>query len=78
MKKILFLGYNRDQTSLIDKIQLHKKNWSVKQTEKKIDLNLAQKFFDRNIHSDQLETILTLTINNKLELINNVTKEFYK
>lgn len=40
--------------------------------------NLAQKFFDRNIHSDQLETILTLTINNKLELINNVTKEFYK
>tara|TARA_B100002051_G_C16631353_1_gene583450 strand:- start:503 stop:1117 length:615 start_codon:yes stop_codon:yes gene_type:complete len=44
MKKILFLGYNRDQTSLIDKIQLHKKNWSVEQTEKKIDLNLAQKF----------------------------------
>ena len=44
MKKILFLGYNRDQTSLIDKIQLHKKNWSVEQTEKKIDLNLDQKF----------------------------------
>ena len=49
MKKILFLGYNRDQTSLIDKIQLHKKNWSVEQTEKKIDLNLAQNFIQLSL-----------------------------
>ena len=39
--------------------------------------NLAQNFFDRNMHSDQLETILTLTINNKPELVNSVTEEFY-
>ena len=44
MKKILFLGYNSDQTSLIDKIKLHKKNWIIKQTQKKIDLNTAKKF----------------------------------
>jgi len=44
MKKILFLGYNSDQTSLIDKIKFHKKNWSIKQTQKKIDLNTAKKF----------------------------------
>ena len=44
MKKILFLGYNSDQTSLIDKIKFHKKNWSVKQTQKKIDINTAKKF----------------------------------
>ena len=44
MKKILFLGYNNDQTSLIDKIKFHKKNWSVKQTQKKIDINTAKKF----------------------------------
>ncbi len=44
MKKILFLGYNSDETSLIDKIKLHKKNWSVEQTQKKIDLNTAKKF----------------------------------
>ena len=42
MKKILFLGYNSDQTSLIDKIKFHKKNWSIKQTQKKIDLNTAK------------------------------------
>ena len=44
MKKILLLGYNSDQTSLIDKIKLHKKNWIIKQTQKKIDLNTAKKF----------------------------------
>ena len=44
MKKILFLGYNSEQTSLIDKIQFHKKKWSVKQTQKKINLNTAKKF----------------------------------
>ena len=44
MKKILLLGYNSDQTSLIDKIKFHKKNWSVKQTQKKIDINTAKKF----------------------------------
>ncbi len=40
--------------------------------------NLAKKKFDRNIHSDQLETILTLVINNKPQLVNEVTKHFYK
>jgi glycosyltransferase involved in cell wall biosynthesis len=39
--------------------------------------NLAKKFFDRNIHIDQLEKIFTLTINNKLNLVNDVTKDFY-
>ena len=39
--------------------------------------NLAKKLFDRKIHIDQLETILTLTINNKLNLVNDVTKDFY-
>ena len=40
--------------------------------------NLAKKNFDRNIHSDQLETILTLVINNKFKLVSEVTKHFYK
>jgi len=44
MKKILFLGYNSEQTSLIDKVQFHKKKWSVKHTQKKIDINTAKKF----------------------------------
>ena len=44
MKKILFLGYNSDQTSLIEKIKFHKKNWFIKQTQKKIDFNTAEKF----------------------------------
>jgi glycosyltransferase involved in cell wall biosynthesis len=40
--------------------------------------NLAKKNFDRNIHTDQLETIFTLAINNKFKLVNEVTKHFYK
>ena len=36
MKKILFLGYNRDQTSLIDKIQLHKKIGVLNKQKKKL------------------------------------------
>jgi len=44
MKKILFLGYNSEQTSLIDKTRFHKKEWSVTQTQKKINLNTAKKF----------------------------------
>ena len=44
MKKILFIGYNNKQTELISKIQLHKKNWSLEQTDKKIDLEVAKKF----------------------------------
>ena len=44
MQKILFLGYNNEQTSLIGKVKFHKKKWSVKQTQKKIDLNTAKKF----------------------------------
>jgi len=44
MKKILFLGYNNNQTSLIDKVKFHNKKWIVEHTEKKIDLNTAKKF----------------------------------
>ena len=44
MKKILFIGYNNKLTKLISKIQLHKKNWSLEQTDKKIDLEVAKKF----------------------------------
>lgn len=44
----------------------------------KVSKSLAEKFFDRNIHSDQLETVLTLAINNKLDLVNEVTRNFYK
>jgi len=43
MQKILFLGYNNEQTSLIDKVKFHNKKWSVKQTQKKINLNTAKK-----------------------------------
>ena len=44
MKKILFLGYNKNKTSLIDAIKFHKKNWTIKQINKKIDLKTAKKF----------------------------------
>ena len=32
MKKILFLGYNKNKTSLIEKINTNSKKWSIKQT----------------------------------------------
>ena len=53
MKKILFLGYNSEQTSLIDKIQFHKKKWSVKQTQKEINLNKPKIKYkvEKNIHN---------------------------
>ena len=44
MRKILFLGYNHEQTSLIDKIKFYKKEWHIKQTNKKINLITAKKF----------------------------------
>jgi glycosyltransferase involved in cell wall biosynthesis len=40
--------------------------------------NLAIKYFNRDMHVDQLETVLTLTINNKLHLVSEVTRKFYK
>ena len=40
--------------------------------------NLAKKFFNRKLHILQLEKILHLTINNKSEFTEEVTKEFYK
>ena len=42
MKKILFLGNNNEQKPLIDKIKLYKKEWIIKQTHNKIDLNTAK------------------------------------
>ena len=39
--------------------------------------NLGKKFFDRNIHVQQLEEILILTQNNKPELVHKVTNDFY-
>ena len=44
----------------------------------KASKNLAKKFFDRNIHTLQLEKILQLSINNKSNLVHEVTKDFYK
>ena len=44
MKKILFLGYNKNKTSLIEKINTNSKKWSIKQTNKKINLQTAKKF----------------------------------
>ena len=38
---------------------------------------LAKNLFDRKIHVDQLETILTLAINNKCNLTNDITKKFF-
>ena len=73
MKKILFLGYNSEQTSLIDKIQFHKKKWSVKQTQKKINLDTAKKFnsiisfgYRHKIDKDIIDNLKYPIINNKL------------
>ena len=44
MKKILFLGNNNEQKPLIGKIKFYKKEWIIKQTHNKIDLNTAKKF----------------------------------
>ena len=44
MKKILFVVNSNKQTSLVSKIQSHKKNWNVEQTSKQIDLETAKKF----------------------------------
>ena len=35
MKKILFLGYNKRQTRIIDRIKNYNKNYYIKQTDKK-------------------------------------------
>lgn len=50
-----------------------KKLKSMNQASKK----LAKLYFDRKIHADQLETIFTLTLNNKLESISKVTKKYF-
>lgn len=43
----------------------------------KASKKLAKLYFDRKIHADQLETIFTLTLNNKLESISKVTKKYF-
>jgi len=44
MKKILFLGYDKKKTKLIEEIKFHKKNISIKQTKKKVNLKTLKKF----------------------------------
>ncbi len=44
MKKILFVVNSNKQTSLVSKIESHKKNWDVEQTNKQIDLETTKKF----------------------------------
>lgn len=46
---------------------------SMSQASKK----LAKLYFDKKIHVDQLETIFTLTLNNKLESTSKVTKKYF-
>ena len=41
MKKILFLGYGKKSTRLIDEIKFYKKNYHIRQTSKKVDLKLV-------------------------------------
>jgi folate-dependent phosphoribosylglycinamide formyltransferase PurN len=44
MKKILFLGYGKKSTKLIDEIRFYNKNFYLKQTAKKIGLKDLKKF----------------------------------
>lgn len=44
MKKILFLGYGKKSTKLIDEIKFYNKNFHLKQTSKKVDLKNLKKF----------------------------------
>jgi len=44
MKKILFLGYNSNQTKIIEKIKYFKKNITVKQSSKKVSYNVVKNF----------------------------------
>tara|TARA_B100000029_G_scaffold263414_1_gene259593 strand:+ start:11653 stop:12432 length:780 start_codon:yes stop_codon:yes gene_type:complete len=44
MKKILFLGYGKKSTKLIDEIKFYKKNYHLRQTSKKVDLKTLKKF----------------------------------
>ncbi len=41
-------------------------------------LNLAKSLFDRKMHALQLERILHLTINNKSQMVNEITRDYYK
>ena len=60
MKKILFLGYDKDKTQLIEQIQTHNNHWEVKQTSKKItlgeikDLDLIISFGYRDIINNEI------------------------
>ena len=60
MKKILFLGYNKDKTQLIEKIQTHNNHCEVKQTNKQItfeeikDLDLIIRFGYRKIINSEI------------------------
>ena len=44
MKKVLLLGYNKNQTKLIEKINDFKKNIYLKQTSSKINFNILKEF----------------------------------
>ncbi len=44
MKKILFLGYDKKTTRLIDEIKFYNKNYIIKQTDKKITLKNLKKY----------------------------------
>ena len=44
MKKILFLGHDIKKTKLIEEIKFYKKNLSIKQTKKKVNLKILKKF----------------------------------
>ncbi len=57
-------------------LSITNRNWLKSRGE--ASKRLAKKYFDRNIHVDQLETVLTLAINNKFYLANEVTNKFYK
>tara|TARA_B110000977_G_scaffold194641_1_gene271628 strand:- start:3140 stop:4393 length:1254 start_codon:yes stop_codon:yes gene_type:complete len=41
-------------------------------------IKLAKNYFDRNIHAQQLDKVLTLTKENKINLIENVTNSFFQ
>ena len=54
MKKILFLGYDKDKTQQIEQIQTHNNHWEVKQTSKK-DLPKLLKNWNQNIYETVIE-----------------------
>ena len=70
MKKILFLGYDKDKPQLIEQIQTHNNHWKVKQTSKKItlreikDLDLIISFGYRDIINNEIISLFKKPIIN--------------